>query len=128
MRNRSMRLTELDRDIWRLLWARFEEGRGSPSVRELAHGCYTSHSKVLTALVKLEIMGYVTWAWLGERRAARGCLTVTAPDDELARIDRVEEVEREAARAARAAAQREAAKLRMRRVRARKKGKLISSV
>jgi len=117
-------LTELDREIWEFLWGRFELGNGSPSVQEMARACYCSHPKVLATITKLEAMGYVTWAWLDDRRAARGCLTVVAPSDEAVRRTQLHEYDEEIR--LRRERDRERAKKRMRRVRARRKGTLVS--
>lgn len=81
---------------------------------------------------KLEANGAVRWQWLGERRAARGCLSVKPPPEvetggAAVRLSKAEELaarEREKIEAAaeRYFEQREKAKLRMRRVRAQRKG------
>ncbi len=121
------RITKVDRDIWNYLWQRFEEGRGSPSVHEMARAAYCSPSKVLATLDKLEALNLVVWQWLNEeRRAARGCLRVVAPDDEAVRRVRAVDEANHLSIEERRARDRERAKLRMRRIRAKKRGTLIS--
>lgn len=81
---------------------------------------------------KLEANGAVRWQWLGDRRAARGCLSVKPPPEiemggAAVRLSKAEELAaREQAKIEEAAqryfVQREKAKIRMRRVRAQRKG------
>ncbi|MCA0453265.1 MAG: hypothetical protein LCI00_04745 [Chloroflexi bacterium] len=100
-----MRLTRLDCDVWKYLSSCFEAGTGSPSVSEVAAAVHCGRSAVTEALTKLEFRGIVRWRWLGDgqRRAARGCLTVqvyrdaTESEALAAAVQRQAEVEAAAA-------------------------------
>lgn len=115
----NLRLTQLDREIWAYIWERFERQLGCPSITEISQATFCSPPKVSKALDKLELREVVTWLYIGDaRRAARGCLSVKPPSDEPpAKVeDAMAKMERE----------REAARLRMRNLRAKRRGTLTN--